>query len=139
MHIEVLATLEHYNHIIEGLPVTVQTDHRNLKWLMDMKEPTGRLGRWVLRLQRHRFDVEYRQGKANELADALSRLPLKEDNALGPFSDFYGDTSEREVLLVQLTEQVNGSAHYELEFSDLGVMDDSEVEDLAVATQEAWA
>ena len=69
----IIVTLEHFTHLIEGLPITVQTDHRNLKWLMAMKDPQGRLGRWVLRLQRHRFDVEYRAGKANEVADALSR------------------------------------------------------------------
>ena len=86
----IIVTLEHFTHLIEGLPITVQTDHRNLKWLMAMKDPQGRLGRWVLRLQRHRFNVEYRAGKANEVADALSRLPVPEDAPVPPLTDLYG-------------------------------------------------
>ena len=60
-------------------------------------------------MQRHRFNVEYRAGKANELADALSRLPLPEDHPMEPLTDFYGDAGEREALLVQLTESCEGS------------------------------
>ena len=124
----IIVTLEHFNVLIDGLPITVQTDHRNLKWLMDMKDPSGRLGRWVLRLQRHRFNLEYRAGKANEVADALSRLPLKADDPAPPLNNFYGDnTEEVEALLIQLTEVQEGSAHYELLLPDFGDRNDGDL------------
>ena len=120
-HLEVLAiivTLEHFNHYIDGLDLTLQTDHKNLKWLMDMKDPGGRLGRWVLRLQRHRFKVEYRPGKHNEVADALSRLPLPADNPVDGLTHFHHpETEEEDLLMIQLTEFTEGSAHFEVHFS----------------------
>jgi len=40
-----------------------------------MDSPTGRLGRWALELQQYTFDVQYRRGSLNRVADALSRRP----------------------------------------------------------------
>jgi len=36
---------------------------------------TGRLARWMLEFQQYTFDVKYRRGKLNRVADTLSRLP----------------------------------------------------------------
>ena len=132
----VIVTLEHFNHLIEGMPITIQTDHRNLKWLMDLKDPGGRLGRWVLRLQRHRFKIEYRQGKANEVADALSRLPLKPDNPVGALTEFGGENLE--ALLIQLTEVSDGSAHYQLEIPFFDEYYNCKKDDAAERTRSLW-
>ena len=43
------------------------------KYLMDMKNPTGRLGRWVMRLSEFDFELSYRKGKFMDIADCLSR------------------------------------------------------------------
>jgi hypothetical protein len=40
---------------------------------MRLPEPSGRLGRWVLELQQHDFEICYRKGALNKVADALSR------------------------------------------------------------------
>lgn len=61
---------------IEGYHFIAVTDHIALKWLLRLKEPTGRLARWVLELQQHDFEVQYRKGVANRVADALSRHPV---------------------------------------------------------------
>ena len=51
----------------------VQTDHRALQWLDQLKENNARLTRWSLYLQSFKFSVEHRSGKENGNADALSR------------------------------------------------------------------
>ena len=42
------------------------------KWLMTVKDPTGRLARWSLLLQQFDFTIHHRAGKSNGNADALS-------------------------------------------------------------------
>lgn len=51
----------------------IVTDHQPLKWLLTLKTPTGRLARWSLQLQPYNLQIEYTPGKANVVADTLSR------------------------------------------------------------------
>uniref|UniRef100_A0A034W800 RNA-directed DNA polymerase n=1 Tax=Bactrocera dorsalis TaxID=27457 RepID=A0A034W800_BACDO len=62
---------------LEGYRFKVITDHMSLKWLNSIESPSGRIARWALELQQHTFDIEYRKGKLNQVADALSRQPLE--------------------------------------------------------------
>ncbi|KAE9091580.1 hypothetical protein PF006_g24895 [Phytophthora fragariae] len=59
-----------------GRRFSIVTDHIALKWLMTGREPAGRLHRWSLTLQEYDFDIQYRLGKENHVADALSRGPV---------------------------------------------------------------
>ena len=58
---------------IEENSIVVITDHQPLRWLMTLKSPTGRLARWALQLQPYNLTIRYTPGKANALADLLSR------------------------------------------------------------------
>jgi len=57
---------------LEGYRFEVVTDHLALKWLNSIESPSGRVARWALELQQFQFDVRYRRGKLNVVADALS-------------------------------------------------------------------
>lgn len=50
-------------------------DHASLSWLQNLKDPEGRLARWVLKLQAYNFEILYRLGSKHQNADGLSRLP----------------------------------------------------------------
>ena len=58
----------------------VYTDHSSLRWLMNVKDATGRLARWALLLQQYNFDIIHRPGCQNGNADALSRRPYPTTN-----------------------------------------------------------
>lgn len=69
----VLSSIEKFRPYIEGVKFTVITDHASLLWLQNLKDPTGRVGRWALKLQAYDFDLIHRKGKFMIVADALSR------------------------------------------------------------------
>ena len=55
----------------------VLTDYNNLRRFMDTKSLSSRQVRWAQELSRYHFRIDYRQGKANAAADALSRFPQR--------------------------------------------------------------
>ncbi|OWY99881.1 reverse transcriptase, partial [Phytophthora megakarya] len=59
-----------------GRRFTIVTDHSALKWLMTSPNLAGNLHRWALTLQEFDFEVQYRPGSTNVVADALSRAPV---------------------------------------------------------------
>ena len=58
---------------LEGYHFTVITNHSTLRWLHNLKEPSGRLMRWVLKLQQWDFEILHRKGANHHVPDALSR------------------------------------------------------------------
>lgn len=58
-----------------GRVFEIITDHSALKWLMTRPNLAGRLHRWSLTLQEYGFEIVYRPGTTNVVADALSRAP----------------------------------------------------------------
>jgi transposase InsO family protein len=59
-----------------GRHFKIITDHRPLKWLFNHKDPGSKLVRWRLKLEEFDYEVEYKKGKINSNADALSRYPV---------------------------------------------------------------
>ena len=55
-----------------GRPFVIQTDHRTLRWLSNVKDENSRLARWSLALQPYKFKFEHRHGRQNANADSLS-------------------------------------------------------------------
>ena len=51
----------------------IKTDHQSLKYLLEQKIGTLTQQKWITKLLRYAFLVEYKHGKENLVADALSR------------------------------------------------------------------
>ncbi|GFV20647.1 retrovirus-related Pol polyprotein from transposon opus [Trichonephila clavipes] len=77
----VIWALKKFRGYIEGTEITVASDHQPLKWLLNLKSPTGRLARWALEIQSFNLKVQYIPGKANVVADMLSRPVTQEEES----------------------------------------------------------
>lgn len=75
----IVFALRKFDYYVDGVPFVIETDHMALTWLRRLNEPSGRLARWALLLQRYDFTVRYRKGKNNVVADALSRAPVQSE------------------------------------------------------------
>ncbi|WVZ26804.1 hypothetical protein V8G54_000096 (mitochondrion) [Vigna mungo] len=69
----VVFALKTWRHYLYGAKFQVFSDHKSLKYLFDQKELNMRQRRWMEYLKDYDFELLYHPGKANVVADALSR------------------------------------------------------------------
>ncbi|GJZ45936.1 putative reverse transcriptase domain-containing protein [Tanacetum coccineum] len=69
----VVFALKIWRHYLYGTRCTVFTDHKSLQHILDQKELNMRQRRWLELLSDYDCEIRYHPGKANVVADALSR------------------------------------------------------------------
>jgi hypothetical protein len=69
----VVFALKVWRHYLYGVQFEAFTDHQSLKYLFSQKELNMRQRRWLEFLKDYDFSLSYHPGKANIVADALSR------------------------------------------------------------------
>ena len=68
-----LFAVKQFRCYLYGRKFVVHTDHRALKWLINLQDPSSRLTRWAIKLSEYDYVVEHRPGTKMRHADALSR------------------------------------------------------------------
>ncbi|GMF54598.1 unnamed protein product [Phytophthora fragariaefolia] len=62
-------------HLLGSKPFVIYTDHASLRTATQSPHLSQRMARWLSFFAEYNFEVKYRPGKQNALADALSRRP----------------------------------------------------------------
>ncbi|KAI3695424.1 hypothetical protein L1987_78421 [Smallanthus sonchifolius] len=74
----VVFALKIWRHYLYGVKCTIYSDHKSLKYFFEQKELNMRQRRWLELLKDYNCEILYHPGKANVVANALSR---KEESA----------------------------------------------------------
>ena len=53
----VIMGLEHFKPYIDGVKVFLDTDHRNLTFISNIKHSSGQLARWAMRLSEYNYEL----------------------------------------------------------------------------------
>ncbi|KAF5798016.1 putative nucleotidyltransferase, Ribonuclease H [Helianthus annuus] len=69
----IIFALKIWRHYLYGSKFTIFTDHKSLRYVFGQKELNMRQRRWMELLSDYDCNIQYHAGKANVVADALSR------------------------------------------------------------------
>ncbi|GKA59205.1 putative nucleotidyltransferase, ribonuclease H [Tanacetum coccineum] len=69
----VVFALKTWRHYLYGTKSVIYTDHKSLQHIFDQKELNMRQRRWIELFSDYECEIRYHPGKANVVADALSR------------------------------------------------------------------
>ena len=96
----IIFALNHFEVYLLGHKITVYTDHQALVsgYISYLKgRSKGLLSRWYLKISQYlpHFMIEYKPGKSNEAADALSRAPA--------YTKEVSEHSDEDGMVLQIT------------------------------------
>ncbi|KAK8665349.1 hypothetical protein V6N13_005519 [Hibiscus sabdariffa] len=99
----VVFALKIWRHYLYGEKCYIYTDHKSVKYLLTQKELNLRQRRWLELLKDYDCQNEYHPGKANVVADALSRKAITDLQSLFARMSLYDDGSLLAELQVKPT------------------------------------
>ena len=69
-------SLKIFRNYLYGQKFIIMTDHQPLTFSLSPKNTNAKLKRWKSFLEEHDYEIYYKPGKANVVADALSRIQI---------------------------------------------------------------
>lgn len=73
--IAIVSAVKKWHTYLQGTHFIIRTDHHSLKYFLHQKSNTPFQQKWVSKLLGYDYEIQYKCGRDNLVADALSRLP----------------------------------------------------------------
>ncbi|CAA7399003.1 unnamed protein product [Spirodela intermedia] len=107
-------------HYLMLHPFIIRTNQYSLKFLFGQKEIHSEYHKWITKLMGFNFQIQYKEGKKNETADALSRAPQLSKVVVAPMCTAQGvdvTTINKELVLYKdtLIEGSTSFPHYSIQ------------------------
>ena len=97
----IVFALKIWRHYLYGEKCFIYTDHKNLKYLPSQRELNLRQRRWMELIKDYDCMIDYHPGKANVVADALSRKTMQTLRALNAHLSLIDDGTVVTELIVR--------------------------------------
>ena len=111
----------HFRPYLFGRKFKIFTDHRPLVYLFSVSNPSSRLMRFRLKLEEFEYEIQYKPGKQNTNADALSRM-FKISN-VSPKSEYdnYLDEIKKKIIINKniIDTDSRSQSPYRIKFTSL--------------------
>lgn len=112
---------KHFRPYLFGQTFKIITEHRPLTWLLNLKEPNSKLVHWRIKLEEYDYQIEYKPGKQNSNADALSRIELHNNRIIDEQMDCAStNTTTIDTEAMSISTQ-DGTIHSNLENPIIGI------------------
>ena len=98
-----------WRHYLEGHHFIIRTDHQSLKYLLDQRVTTTLQQKWLTKLLGLSYEIQYKKGRENVVADALSRRASSEE----------GDCTALVCVIPEWIQEVIGSYKGDTQTQDL--------------------
>ncbi|KAM2118243.1 hypothetical protein ACFX1R_011686 [Malus domestica] len=72
--IAIVYAVKKWQNYLQGRHFVIKTDHNSLKYFLSQRASTPFQQKWVSKLMGYDYEIQYKQGAQNMVADALSRL-----------------------------------------------------------------
>ncbi|XP_073307193.1 uncharacterized protein [Primulina huaijiensis] len=123
----VVFALKIWRHYLYGAKCEIFTDHQSLKYMFTQKELNMMQRRWIELLKDYDLTINYHPGKANKVADALSRkneskITLASLSARSCLQETVKLNQDRDPELTKLKGQVESGKSKDLQIDDKGVL-----------------
>lgn len=82
----IIMAVDKWRPYLQGHHFTIKSDHQSLKFFHDQRVTTLLQKKWLSKLMGLHYDIIYKKGSENIVADGLSRLPSSEEGSIQAIS-----------------------------------------------------